>query len=137
LNSLKKNLAEGILQKIPHPDSDPRKRAKRIADKITTLDDSEINYTKTKLQLQKVIFDVLQKLPDKQLANSLYNELCPTENDFDDDEDELVQNWDENDDNDDICYGELEEAETITSLKIETPKKPTTKTHEKKKNFTY
>ena len=44
----------GVLARIPHPDTDPLKRARRIAEKISGLDQNDKNYEKTKAQLQKV-----------------------------------------------------------------------------------
>jgi len=94
------NLPDGIKEKIPKPDSDPLQRAKRIKDKLDQLDLHDQYYNHRKAQLEKVIFDVLQKLPNKQDAEIIYRTLCPQEDNIGMDEDggdDLCGNWSDGD----------------------------------------
>jgi ubiquitin-protein ligase len=131
----KKNLPQGVLERIPHPDTDPTKRARRIADKIAGLDQNDKYYNKTKQQLQKVIQDVLLKVKDRELATSLYEELCPHEIDFDQDGggDDLVQDWDDDNDGSNYEFSDepLEEQEARIEKKISVAKVPEKKPIEK------
>jgi len=109
----KKNLPDGVLDKLPRPDTDPLQRARRIKDKMDLLDLNDSNFAKRKAQLEKVIYQVLQKLPNKDDAESFYRNLCPKEDiDIDDNGngggDDLVGNWSDDDggDNDMGEFGE-------------------------------
>jgi len=102
----RKNLPEGLLEKLPKPDTDPLQRARRIKDKMDELDASDPHFAKRKAQLEKVIHDVLQRLPNKQDAESFYRNLCPKEDDGDmvaEGGDDLVCDWDDGDGDDDEC----------------------------------
>jgi len=105
----RKNLPEGIMEKLPKPDTDPLQRARRIKDKMDELDPSDTYFTKRKAQLEKVIHDVLQRLPNKQDAESFYRNLCPKEDEGDMNEgDDLVCDWDGDDDDDgEVDLGEF------------------------------
>lgn len=101
----RKNLPAGIEEKMPRPDSDPLQRARRIKDKMDLLDPADRDYGTKKKQLEKVIHDVLQKLPNKQDAEIFYRNLCPQEEVEGMDEeatgdDGLVGNWSDGDDGD-------------------------------------
>jgi len=101
----KKNLPEGLLDKLPKPDTDPLQRARRVKDKLDLLDTHDPHYSKRKSQLEKVIFDVLQKLPNQQDAEIFYRNLCPQEHiemDAGGDDDGLVGNWSEEGGDDDL-----------------------------------
>jgi ubiquitin-protein ligase len=104
----RKNLPQDIVEKLPKPDTDPLQRARRVKDKLDELPLDDPHYNKRKQQLEKVIYDVLQKLPSKEDAESFYRNLCPQEHlDVDiggGDEDDLAQNWD-SDDGGDECEG--------------------------------
>jgi len=104
VENAKKNIPQAILDKIPKPDSNPIQRAKRIKDKMDLLEQNDPNYNKKKEQLEKVIYEVLQQLPDKMEAESFYRSICPKDHDddyaVDDDMDGgFVNNFDDDDEN--------------------------------------
>jgi len=106
----KKNLPEGILEKLPKPDSDPLQRAKRVKDKMDELDPTDPHFAKRKAQLEKVIHNVLQRLPNKQDAEAVYRTLCPKDdNDMHTEGggDDLVCDWDGDDDDGEVDLGEF------------------------------
>jgi len=110
-----KNLPEGLLAKLPKPDTDPLQRARRIKDKLDILNTNDPFYNKRKAQLEKVIWNVLQGLdPNEHNIEGIYRHLCPKdEDDIDDDGDGdgLAIQCDWSDDNDDGDGGDEIEIE--------------------------
>jgi len=96
----KKHLPADILDRLPKPDTDPLQRARRIKDKLDDLPLDDPHYNKKRKQLEKVIYDVLQRLPNKEDADTFYRNLCPQEHldvEIGGGGDDLAQNWDSDD----------------------------------------
>jgi len=117
--SLSDPAAEEIKKKLPHPDTDPRQRARRLKHTLDDLDTSAADYEDQKKQLEQVIRTILMEgIEDKMEAAALCQVLVPKEDPFGGDDGNMSDDGGElgvysDDDDGNYDYDEDDEGDEV------------------------